>query len=45
MNGKSDSNKKEEKSKKCVTVKDKKHDKIKFEDDKNNVEQEVIELQ
>lgn len=45
MNGKSDSNKKEEKSKKSVTVKDKKHDKIKFEDDKNNVEQEVIELQ
>lgn len=44
-NGKSGTNKKEEKSKKSVSLKEKKNEKIKFEDDKNNVEQEIIELQ
>ncbi|XP_075161629.1 uncharacterized protein LOC142234386 isoform X2 [Haematobia irritans] len=45
VNGKSDVNKKEEKSKKSVSVKEKKNEKIKFEDDKNTMEQEVIEIQ
>ncbi|XP_013106328.1 uncharacterized protein LOC106086273 isoform X2 [Stomoxys calcitrans] len=47
-NGKADINKKEEKTKKSVSVKEKKSEKIKFEDEKMNAEQqpqEAIELQ